>query len=109
MKKLTEGKKVIADYLGWEKLDEFTYAFPNLFPVYNIDDPENPGIIIDNIDNALFDTSQEWIEFVYLRLKKTVTEKELDAFAYPHSMHEIKNIKSLFWCIVTFIKEHRQG
>jgi len=58
--------KVIADFLGWESYpDGETYKFPNLYPYFNIDEPENTGWMSEQISNALFHTDWAWMGKVY--------------------------------------------
>lgn len=66
------GSVMIADFLGWEKYEDGqTYKFPNLYPIYNIDDKENTGWISEQISRAEFHTRWDWLMPVFEKLCKT--------------------------------------
>ena len=68
---LIEESKLIADFLGWDAYENgVTYKFPNLYPIHNIDSPENTGWVSDHISTALFDKSYDWLMPVYQKLKE---------------------------------------
>jgi len=63
------GNVLIADFLGWGNYgDGKTYKFPNLYPIYNINDVENSGWTSDQIENAEFDKRWDWIMPVVLNI-----------------------------------------
>jgi hypothetical protein len=63
------GNVLIADFLGWENYgDGKTYKFPNLYPIYNINDKENTGWTSDQIENAEFNKRWDWIMPVVLKI-----------------------------------------
>ncbi len=58
---IIKGNALIADALGWEKLENGLYRFPNLYPIYNIKDKENSGWMDLDISEAIFHQSFDWL------------------------------------------------
>lgn len=59
---IQEGNKFIIEFLGWKKHgNNNTYEFPNLYPIFNIDDNENTGWIQEHISKAIFHSSWDWL------------------------------------------------
>jgi hypothetical protein len=76
------GSALIADFLGWEKYEDvLTYKFPNLYPIYNINDEENTGWISDQITNAEFHSRWDWLMPV---VEKIEIECKFDVNIYGH-------------------------
>lgn len=71
------GNKAIADFLGWGKYEDGeTYNFPNLYPIYNIDSPENTECITEQISKAEFHTNWAWLMPVIEKIIRTQIEYE---------------------------------
>ncbi len=58
---IIKGNALIADALGWEKLDNGLYRFPNLYPIHNIGDRKNSGWMDLEISEAIFHKSFDWL------------------------------------------------
>jgi len=68
---ILSGNKLIAKFMGWEHYEDGqTYMFPNLYPIYNIDDDRNTGWISEQISNAEFHTRWDWIMPVVEKIAK---------------------------------------
>lgn len=68
---IIEGNKLIADFMGWEKCpDGNSYMFPNLYPIYNVDDEENTGETSEQIEKAEFYYRWDWQIPVYSKFVK---------------------------------------
>lgn len=79
------GSALIADFLGWENYgDGKTYKFPNLYPIYNIDDKENTGWISDQISNAEFDTRWDWLMPVLEKICRLKIGDGIETVDYPN-------------------------
>lgn len=82
------GSILMANFLGWEnEEDGMTYRFPNLYPLYNIDDKENPGWTAMHISNAEFHTSWDWLMPVLEKLCRTEIGDGVryTRYAYPRT------------------------
>jgi hypothetical protein len=79
------GSALIADFLGWENYgDGKTYKFPNIYPIYNIDDEENTGWISEQISKAEFDTRWDWLMPVVDKLMRTKIGDGVEYVEYPY-------------------------
>lgn len=82
---IVEGSILIADFLGWEHYgDGRTYKFPNLYPLYNIDDDENSGWISEQIANAKFHSDWSWLMPVLEKICRMKIGDGLKTIEYPH-------------------------
>ena len=79
------GSALIAGFLGWENYgDGKTYKFPNLYPIYNIDDEENTGWISEQISKAEFDTRWDWLMPVVDKIMRTKIGDGVEYVEYPY-------------------------
>lgn len=79
------GSALIADFLGWENYgDGVTYKFPNLYPIYNIDDKENTGWTTEQISKAEFNTRWDWLMPVVFKIMRTKIGDGVDSVEYPY-------------------------
>ena len=88
---MLEENKLIAEFMGWEKCEDgTTYKFPNLYPIYNIDDKENTGWISEQISNAEFHTRLDWLMPVLERIEAKGYKWEIGMSPYSTSHHYCK-------------------
>lgn len=81
-KHIVSSSALIADFLGWEKYEDgLTYKFPNLYPIYNINDEENTGWISEHITNTEFHSRWDWLMPV---VEKIEIECKFDVNIYGH-------------------------
>lgn len=116
----TKEKILIAEFLGWERYDhpsdkeEIYFCVPNLYPSFNIDDPENTGYTTFNTNTFLFDVSWDWLipackkwlenaDFVR-KNPNTVTDKMYKRYKVLSHMLEnaiiTLDIKFVFHCLI---------
>ena len=98
-----EGSIIIADFLGWEHKDDI-YKFPNLYPMYNIDDEENSGWTEDDIDNAQFHCSLDWLKIPVDKFREIEDYWEINEDALSDILEHF-DAEEIFLVLVESIKQ----
>jgi hypothetical protein len=104
---IIDGNRLIADFLKWEHYgDGMTYKFPNLYPIYHADDSRQTGWISDQISNAQFHTSWDWMRPV---VDKIHDELSFHTEWLPRFLDELtifSTIEQVWKLVIQFIKWH---
>lgn len=106
---IIEKRKMVADFLGWEKSfdKENFYKVPNLYPVFDINHPENTGWTEFHISDCPFDTSYDWLMPVIKKMYNHLEHNKVCPFGYSFCLYvafKLFNIQDLFDYVAKCIK-----
>jgi hypothetical protein len=81
-----EGNKLIAEFMGWQKHTHTemvdVYLFPNLYPIYNINDKRNSGWTSAYISEAKFHDDWSWLMPVVEKIENMKDDEHCYRFAF---------------------------